>query len=149
MNASGQPQLANPIAINTELDAANLLPAGQMAFCQEAVGAELGTRVVAGTTYGADATELVIACSVGASTAGATFDTQIWVRYANPSGGAPYYELLRDLGEDLELRIRTGDINGDGLDDVLYTYGTFGIGVQDVHALLQCDTHQAGCKAGE
>ena len=144
IGAAGQPQLAAPLALDSELARAGVLPAGTAASCMDAVEVELGTRDVAGTTYGANAPELVVACSVSEATGA---DTQLWARYAGPGGGAPHYELLRDLHGDLEVRLRSGDFDGNGLGDVEYSFRD-PAGKHEAVLGLQCDAHQAGCQEG-
>jgi hypothetical protein len=144
VNGSSQPQLDSPIALDSELAASGALPAGASAHCMDGIEAELGHRKVNGTTYGAGVPELVLACSVGSGTA---WRSELWARYAAPSDGPPHYAMLWDTGLDDLLRLRTGDINGDGLNDLLYSEGT--AFRQRLHALLQCDAHQSGCKGGQ
>ncbi len=139
----GVPQLANPIALNSELQNSGALPAGALAHCMNVLEAELGTRVVSGTTYGTGK-ELVVACSVQVGT---SYDTQLWTRYAGPPGTPPYYTLLYDLERDVTVGVyRTGDINGDGLEDLVWVDGT--AGRVKLHALLQCDAHRTDCRGG-
>jgi hypothetical protein len=143
VDGSGQPQLANPLAFNTELQQSGALPAGATASCMDVAAAELGTRDVAGTSYG-DGKELVLACTI---TIGGVYDTQLWTRYAGPPGSPPYYTLLHDLQRDVVATMRIGDVNGDGLDDVVWSDGQLGRG--KLHALMQCDAHQSDCRGGQ
>jgi hypothetical protein len=153
-SATGAPQLSNPIDFNSELTP--LVAAqttGATAHCMDAVGVELGTREVGGTTYGSGVDELVLACVVGVVGTKAGNDgaptTQLWARYENPEPTQPpSYALLVDLGTDEVIHLRDGDVNGDGLTDVIYTLGTAGAGKVEVHTFLQCDTHQTGCMGG-
>ena len=78
---------------------------------------------------------------------GDVFDAQLWARYAGPSGSAPHYSLLYDLGRDATVTLRAGDVDGDGLDDLVWTDGAVGRG--QVHVLLQCDAHQTDCRGGQ
>jgi hypothetical protein len=153
-NASGAPQLSSPIDFNSELTPlAAAQTTGATAHCMDVVAVELGTREVDGTTYGSDVDELVLACVVGvvgtkAGSAGAP-TTQLWTRYENPDPTQPpSYTQLADLGTDEVIHLRNGDVNGDGLTDVIYTLGTAGAGKVEIHVFLQCDTHQTGCMGG-
>ncbi len=145
VDASGRPQLSNPIAIDDEIAASGLLPAGAKAMCTDSAEVELGHRVVAGVTYGSGLNELVSMCNV---VTGNVYATTLFARYTDPGGGPPHYEQLVDLGKDIDTRVRAADVNGDGLTDIIYTVGSSTSGHQDVHVLLQCDAHQTGCKGG-
>jgi hypothetical protein len=103
---------------------------GGAVACMDAVAGELAAT---GDGHGTGP-ELLVACSVGGT-------TRVFVRYAARERGTPpkYRELL-DTGEDVAVRIRTGDVNGDGLDDVVYTTGAV------LHVRLQCDAHAEGCR---
>ena len=154
-SASGAPQLSNPIDFNSELTplvAAET--AGATAHCMDAVGVELGTREIDGATYGSGVDELVLACVVGVVGTKAGSDgaptTQLWARYQNSVPmQPPSYTQLVDLGTDEVIHLRDGDVNGDGLTDVIYTLGTAGAGKVEIHVFLQCDTHTTGCMGGE
>jgi hypothetical protein len=152
--ASGAPQLSNPVDFNGELTpvvAAQTI--GATAHCMDAVAVELGTREVGGAVYGSGVDELVLACVVGvigtkAGSAGAP-TTQLWARYENSDPTQPpSYTQLVDLGSDEVIHLRDGDVNGDGLTDIIYTLGTAGAGKVEVHVFLQCDMHQTGCMGG-
>ncbi len=153
-SASGAPQLSNPVDFNSELTP--LVAAqttGATAHCMDAIGVELGTREVGGAVYGSDVDELVLACVVGvvgtkAGSAGAP-TTQLWARYEDSDPTQPpSYTQLVDLGTDEVIHLRDGDVNGDGLTDIIYTLGTAGAGKVEVHVFLQCDTHTTGCMGG-
>jgi hypothetical protein len=146
-DAGGTPHLSDPIDFNAELGA--IVAAGDPAAltqCMDGVEIELGTRTVDGVIYGAAGNELVLACAIGDP---GMLTTQIWARYAaaDPSQ-PPSYTLLYNLGQDQIVHVRDGDVNGDGLTDILYTFGASGVGKVEVHVLLQCDTHQTGCQGG-
>lgn len=145
LDATNHPQLSNPIAIDSEIEASGLIPSGASAFCTDVAEAELGARTVGKVTYGAGFTEAVAMCNV--ETNGA-FTTELFARYTDPGGGAAHYEALLDLHTDIETRVRAADVNGDGLDDIIYTVGSTTSGRQDMHVLLQCDAHQSGCVGG-
>ncbi|HTR53815.1 MAG TPA: VCBS repeat-containing protein [Kofleriaceae bacterium] len=147
VNSANQPQLDSPIAYDAELGSSGALPSGSVVACVDGVELELGTRSANGKTYGDGAAELLFACSIGS--ASGSYDTQLWARYVDPGGGMPLYQKLWDLGADVTIRtLRAGDINGDGLADVLFTYGAFGTGKEQLHVLLQCDAHQTDCQGG-
>ena len=144
----GAPVLTDPIDINAEIEAA-LAPTDPSATvaCFDGIEMVLGDRTVDGVLYGGNGTDQLYACNVTPS--GAIETTQVWERYAPASGsGAPLYVKLLDLDAIETIVLRDGDINGDGLPDVLYTYGTSGAGKVQIHAYLQCDTHETGCTGG-
>jgi hypothetical protein len=144
VDADNAPHLASPIRFNTELAAA--LPAGSPPYtCEQALAVQLGTRTVNGTTYGAGAKEWVLPCSYPTNN---TYDMQLWARYVDPGGGPPHYELLWDTKLATGITLRTGDVNGDGLDDIVFTNGTFGSGKEQLHVLVQCDAHETACTGG-
>jgi hypothetical protein len=106
--------------------------------CFELAQAELGTRTVNGVLYGDGGPEYVLACEFGAG-----LTTKLYARYAASDGGAPYYEQVADLQQNVRVNIRAGDFDGDGLDDLAYlTYARSGI---ELHVQLQCDTHSTAC----
>jgi hypothetical protein len=140
--SSGLPQLANPVSINSELAAANVLPAGTTAACAGGTELELGT--IAGTSYGAGSKEVVVACSVGPSATGG-FSTQLFGRYADPGGGPATYAMVVDFKHDSDVSIRSGDIDGDGLTDLLLLSGTVGTASRGLTAFLQCDANDSSC----
>ena len=105
---------------------------------------ELGTRSDAsGQLYGAGVPELVVACrvAVDASSARPIYTTRLFARYAAADPTAPpLIEQLADTMQDTVARVQAGDVNGDGLDDVVYT-----LGGETAHVLEQCDTHGDDC----
>jgi hypothetical protein len=154
-NASDAPQLSAPIDFNGELTPVVAAETtGATAHCMDAIAVELGTRTVDGAVYGADVDELVLACVVGVvgtkvGSAGAP-TTQLWARYeAADQTQPPSYTQLVDLGIDEVIHLRDGDVNGDGLTDILYSLGTAGAGKVELHTFLQCDTHTTGCMGGQ
>jgi hypothetical protein len=141
---AGQPQLSSPLRYNTELAAA--IQATIQPSCEQAIEMELGTRVIGGVTYGDNAKETVLACAFHGAT---SYDMQLWARYADPNSGPPHYEMLWDAQTIGGFTMRVGDINGDGLDDLLFLNGgAFGSGKLQLHAIMQCDAHQTDCTGG-
>ncbi len=77
----------------------------------------------------------------------------MWARFAvdgNQAGAPPaFYEKLVDLGPNTIARLRTGDINGDGLDDLLLTVSAAqGASTIVLEAFEQCDSHDSRCSSG-
>jgi hypothetical protein len=114
------------------------------AACAGGTEVELGTLARTGTTYGAAGKELVVACSVGPQ-AGGGFSTEMFGRYADPGGGPPAYALLVDIRHDQDVSIRSGDVNGDGLTDLVIVGGTIGTSTRVVDVFLQCDLNDSAC----
>ena len=144
---NGLPHLTNPISINAELADSKILPAGETAGCYAALTAEWGTRTANGITYGAGQNEIVIACSVG--TDDKTYTGQLFARYADPNGGPPLYEQIWDTHTRTNFSLRLGDFDGNGLQDLAFTYGAVSAGLRFIHVLLQCDAYQSGCVGGQ
>jgi hypothetical protein len=146
-NATGAPVLSAPIDLSVEVQAfenATLgAPTPAPVTCSDATPAELGQRVIGSTTFGEGLPDLVVACHIPQAT---KTTLQLLGRWADPGGGAPHYEILKDFGKDLGASMRVGDFNGDGIDDIVFTTGTQGQG--EIHLRLQCDTHDTACKAG-
>ena len=157
VNGTPTPQLANPVWLNHEMTQnPGLLPATDTLFgCYRAIGIELGTRTVGGITYGADQQEIVVACTVGppamgsgsmASGGPSRASVELFARYAGPSGMPPYYELLWNTHQSQTLAtLQRGDINGDGLGDIVFAIG-LSTAARTLEALVQCDAH--GCASG-
>jgi hypothetical protein len=116
---------------------------GVDAKCLDTVSLELGTYSDGTTTFGADL-ELVTACRIADPSAATGYVTKIFGLYSNPDpAGPPHVHALLDLAADITLKLKTGDINGDRIPDLVYTTGALGQG--SVHVHLQCDTHTTGC----
>jgi hypothetical protein len=144
--SSGFPVLSSPLDLDAELAASGVVPAGVGAYCYTANDMQLGSRTVAGKVYGANAKELLVGCSVGSAAAGWT--TQLFARYADPTGGAPLYNLVWNTNSDVYLRVAIGDVNGDGLDDIVFSTGTAQKFREELHVLFQCDAHATSCTGG-
>jgi hypothetical protein len=148
---SSGPQLANPIELNTELASSGILAAGDTVLgCLRGTELELGTRTVGGVAYGANQAEIVIQCNIqrppnGSSKSPSGGDVQLFARYASPSGGMPHYEMIWDTGSPLPFTtFEHGDINGDGLPDLVFTQGGSTKVGRALQAILQCDAHGCG-----
>jgi hypothetical protein len=150
-------QLTNPNTptLDAELMASSALNGESVIGCARAVGIELGSRTVNGVTYGANQPEIVVACEVGTPSAGSgsgsgsSFTNATWqlfARYA-ATNGSTYYERVLDTGSSLQIgALQRGDINGDGIDDIVFTQIGNGAAGRTLEAILQCDGH--GCSAG-
>ncbi len=138
--ADGKPHLTNPIDYDFEIGALT----GGAAYCMDAIELELGTHTVDNVEYGAGHEERVIACETGAP-----LTTKLYARYAATDSLAPgVYTQLVDTGLDQVIRLREGDVNGDGLDDIIYSLASGAVSKLDAHILFQCDTHETGCVGG-
>ncbi|MBV8758689.1 MAG: VCBS repeat-containing protein [Deltaproteobacteria bacterium] len=115
---------------------------GTPMYCNDAALIELGSREVDGKTYGGAGKELVTACAVR-SARGVTPDAAVFARFAAPDGGPPHYETLVASTGVPHMSVRAGDVNGDGLEDVVGTAGATGNG--ELFVFLQCDAHDTSC----
>ena len=70
--------------------------------------------------------------------------TQVFAA-ATDAAGQRHYTLLFDTGADIVTTVRAGDVDGDGVQDVIYVAGPPGFG--SVHLRLQCDSHGV-CQGG-
>jgi hypothetical protein len=159
VNGVLEPQLANPIWLNNEITMApGLLQSGDTVIgCFRGLGIELGTRTVSGVTYGANQQETVVACNIGppamgsgaTATGGPSHSTvQLFARYAGPASQPPHYEMIFDTGKATALgALLRNDVNGDGLDDLLFLQGGTSTSARTLEAVLQCDSHgsEPGC----
>jgi hypothetical protein len=126
---NGRPHLADPIDFDAELTAVvQATDPAAGAFCLDATRADMGSP-----------DDLVLACVVGDPGA---ITTQLWLRHGDAT-----YTRLSDLGRNIDVRMRSGDVNGDGLADIVYVTGLVGSGKVELHTALQCDTH--GCPGGQ
>ncbi len=137
----GMPHFANPIAINTEVAMSGVL--AEQAACYAVFPIELGSATGAdGAIYGDATHELLVQCSVGTPQ-----HTILLGRYVASDGGAPLYRVLAPEFSAVLSSVRTGDVNGDGLDDIIIPgNGTASAGTLTV--LLQCDAHAAAAGCG-
>ena len=126
---NGSPQFHDGIDVSAEVGTF----AGATVYCVDSTSIELGSRTANGVTYGDGAKEIVTAC---AGTLYARFAA------ADPTS-APYYEKLGDTPPDERATLRSGDVDGDGLDDLVYLTGLSG--ETTLSTRLQCDTHDSGC----
>jgi hypothetical protein len=133
----GMPQLTNPIDASAEVGTA----VGTTVHCMDATAIEMGTRTVDGVTYG-DGHEIVVSCRVPAA---GGFTTRLYARFTGPA--TPLIVPLVDIGADVFADVEAGDVDGDGLADLVYTAGSVGAGTIHVHR--QCDIHRACTIGGE
>jgi len=132
----GTPQLTQPIDLSAEIKKAMGL---SEAHCMDATAIELGTRTVDGASYG-DGREIVVSCRVPIASG---FSTWLYARFTGASGSL--IVPLLDVGADTYTDVEAGDVDGDGLPDLVYTTGSAGAGT--IHAHVQCDIHR-GCPIG-
>jgi hypothetical protein len=138
----GAPVLSAPRDMNATI-AGYLGIAATSVNCFDSTPIELGTRTGPdGTVYG-QGTELAIACFVPKPT-GTGNSAQVFAEFDAPDPTQPpIFELLLDTGIDSGLSFRQGDVNGDGLQDLIYSGGAAGETLVHVH--LQCRVHDTSC----
>jgi hypothetical protein len=126
---NGAPQFHDGIDLSAEVGAF----AGGTVFCVDSTSIELGTRTSNGATYGDAGKEIVTACS-----------GTLYARFAaSDATSAAYYEKLGDTPLDDRATLRSADVDGDGLDDLVYLTGLSG--QSTLTTRLQCDGHDNGC----
>ncbi len=137
--ANGAPLLSSPVALSMELSTTLGI---DNVNCYDAASIELGQYTDAsGTVYGADGPDMVVACRAPSTLSGTGFSMQLFARFTNATSVA--YVFAIDTGQDTTIELHAGDLNGDGLDDVVYTVGSTQQGT--IHLFTQCDSHGAGC----
>jgi len=136
---NGAPLLSSPVALSMELGTTLGI---ENVNCYDATSIELGQYTDAsGAVFGADGPDMVVACRAPSTLSGTGFSMQLFMRFTNASGVA--YVPAIDTGQDTTIELHAGDLNGDGLDDVVYTVGSTQQGT--IHLFTQCDSHGAGC----
>ncbi len=137
--ANGAPLLSSPVVLSDELGTALGIA---NVNCYDATSIELGQYADAsGAVFGADGPDMVVACRAPSPLSGTGFAMQLFERFTNANGVA--YVPAIDTGQDTTIELHAGDLNGDGLDDVVYTVGSTQQGT--IHLFTQCDSHGAGC----
>lgn len=126
--AGGMPTFDMPFDLTAAIGQA----IGGAVSCFDAVAIELGTERVDDIVYGAGR-ELAVACHVGAQ----TVVFAIFAPAPGPVG--PIVRQLFAIDDDGPIALEVGDVDGDGVDDLLYTTRTGGVAM--LHVRLQCDTH--------
>jgi hypothetical protein len=119
------PRLSNPISLEESLGKAT---GAAETTCLGATSAELG--VDAATGFGAGAKEIILSCLEAGST-----KLRIHALYASGDSRPDAHRLVAELPV-MFATLATGDVDGDGLDDILvHEVGSA------VRAYLQCDSH--------
>jgi len=111
-------------------------------FCSDAALAELGTRTVDGKTYGAAGKEVVTVCAPHGTLGDPFPDVTVYARFVAEDASVHYETVIPPSGIS-RANLEVGDVNGDGLDDLMLTSGFTGNGL--VYTFLQCDSHDTSC----
>jgi hypothetical protein len=132
MQSTG-PQLSSGIDLSAEVKA---YTNAATVVCEDVAVLDLGTRTVDGVTYG-NGKEFAVACFADGTNA-------IFGRFAAADGGPPHYEtLVPSIDVAAKAFLRAGDVDGDGLADLVYLAGS------SIFVHRQCDAHDTACQGGK